>query len=99
TRFSRDWSSDVCSSDLNSNLPMRRRVLMEMVSVGPYIYAIGGDDKPWYTYMRRDAWVSPDGVDWMKLREKGNLGQRSRLDWETQIGRASCRERVGSTGR
>jgi hypothetical protein len=70
---------------LNSNLPMRRRVLMEMVSVGPYIYAIGGDDKPWYTYMRRDAWVSPDGVDWMKLREKGNLGQRSRLDWETRI--------------
>ncbi len=70
---------------LNSNIPMRRRVLMEMVSVGPYIHAIGGDDKPWFTFMRRDAWVSPDGVDWMKLRRKGNIGQGKRLDYELRI--------------
>jgi hypothetical protein len=70
---------------LNSNIPMRRRILMEMVSVGPYIYAIGGDDKPWFAFMRRDAWVSPDGVDWMKLRQKGNIGQSKRLDYELRI--------------
>jgi len=72
----RDWTL------LNKNLPQSRRCLVELVSVGPYIYAIGGDDRHQYTSMRRDAWVSPDGVDWMKLRRQGNLAQRRRLEYD-----------------
>ncbi len=70
---------------LNDNGSFRQRALMEMVSVGDYIYAIGGDDKPWYPLMRRDAWVSPDGADWMKLRRSGNHGVDKRLEYTLRI--------------
>jgi hypothetical protein len=70
---------------MNSNGPQRRRILMEMVSVGDYIYAIGGDDKPQITSIRRDAWVSRDGADWMKLRRMGDYGVDKRLEYETRI--------------
>src|SRR5690606_40461557 len=82
TRFSRDWSSDVCSSDLAVPAaarrplePVRRRglrlallVLMTGLGVAGWLYRAGG----------ADAAAAPDP--------------------DAKIGRASCRERVWSGG-
>src|SRR5207302_8225337 len=39
TRFSRDWSSDVCSSDLNN-------AFLLAASIFPYFYALVGERNP-----------------------------------------------------
>src|SRR5690606_40966854 len=75
TRFSRDWSSDVCSSDLAR--AFHRSGEPEEVALGKT--ARGGDP----------------------LEAGPSRGQRARLvdeervDVPQEIGRASCRERVG----
>src|SRR5207302_2549981 len=97
TRFSRDWSSDVCSSDLHSEFvsapaersPIQCTMFYRFVMEG----AVG--------YSRLDAFVDETlaharagceenkGLDW--LRRAAQAGQ-------PEIGRASCRERVAMWG-
>src|SRR2546430_4836395 len=80
TRFDCDWSSDVCSSDLG-------------VSVGEHDFVrevlteLGGEIKLWRIAMRPGAPVGfglLGGTPWIGL--PGNP--------VSEIGRASCRERV-----
>src|SRR5690606_40050248 len=92
TRFSRDWSSDVCSSDLTSTigLPLERprpiRVeLREIAAAGPIpVRRAGGAALPTVF----NAWGQKPGVDLeMATFPVEGAGQ-------VQIGRASCRERA-----
>src|SRR5690606_40260095 len=87
TRFSRDWSSDVCSSDLDvaaayaafergeyaTSLDLARRIL---------------STRPAYADMRNLAGIS--------LALLGDSG--AALEELDEIGRASCRERVAIRG-
>src|SRR5436309_11266272 len=86
TRFSHDWSSDVCSSDL----VVRHRLLDVNVLAG-----LAGPDRGQRVPMvgRGDA----DDVDLLVLEDPAQVGLAARLDalrLLMQIGRASCRERV-----
>src|SRR2546429_5018294 len=77
TRCSRDWSSDVCSSDLTQE---KRRELAEYLA--PYrLNALA--DHPWKQWAEH-------------AQAPGEAGHRipgGQSRW-SQIGRASCRERV-----
>src|SRR5690606_41038340 len=86
TRFSRDWSSDVCSSDLNVICLHDLAYLFEM-RIQEVLLVMG---------------QAPFGHDRAAARHypgepacgKGNVPEQySGMDGE--IGRASCRERVG----
>src|SRR5690606_40112385 len=87
TRFSRDWSSDVCSSDLSSWLDLgsafERHQLTPLLAVSTY---------------RRVSPSHPPAT-WTRV-ERGNsarcAGSRASVQrrYRRQIGRASCRERV-----
>src|SRR5690606_39453162 len=93
-RFSRDWSSDVCSSDLDFDFEANAR---EGVGVDwPIRYA---DLAPWYDYVERHAGISgsheelpqlPDGEfqpamplncgeEWVAERLRGHFDGRRRL--------------------
>src|SRR5690606_40637121 len=89
TRFSRDWSSDVCSSDLFINklayslrFPLTRWHLAEF-------------DDP----RRGDivVFISPHDGKRLVKRVVGVAGDTVELR-NNQIGRASCRERVWEPG-
>src|SRR5690606_39585051 len=90
TRFSRDWSSDACSSDLGSGGPGRSKS-----------EALEEED---------DEEIQEAGVGRRRRKGKAHAtfrthgGSRpavsvSRVGCARQIGRASCRERVWSSGR
>src|SRR5690606_41083458 len=81
TRFSRDWSSDVCSSDLGSILDQ------------DWVVAQGGWDGSCETWQNYYAMTSEE--DPLSLVTNGT-GPFSLASWEpdVEIGRASCRERV-----
>src|SRR5690606_39600492 len=93
TRFSRDWSSDVCSSDLVYDLihignarpliffDVVRRYLQQFYEVTYAVNFTDVDDK----LIRRSE---ETGTPVPELAEK-NIS-----DFLTEIGRASCRERV-----
>src|SRR5690606_40890650 len=91
TRFSRDWSSDVCSSDL-----AMLKAGWEFIGHGMHQKALnfGGDEAEQitatldkiagFTGTRPRGWLSP--------------GLRETVDTpDLQIGRASCRERGESS--
>src|SRR5690606_41198860 len=83
TRFSRDWSSDVCSSDLDTvTRPCAAmRAAMAAAEVGDDVY---GDDPT---------------VNALQARLARDLGFEAGLflpsGTQSKIGRASCRERGG----
>src|SRR5207302_8016352 len=82
TRFSRDWSLDVCSSDLNMAGDSRQVIRTDgaPAPTGPFNQAI-----------RVGNLVFTSGQAG-RNRETGQMGDiREQTDWE--IGRASCRER------
>src|SRR5207248_8142968 len=95
TRSYGDWSSDVCSSDLNGKLYhiRNRRVAQHGLRTRG---------------RNRDEFLrASDGVaDMVKLAviflvydlEIGNRGHASRAPVDDEIGRASCRERVEKLG-
>src|SRR5690606_39734145 len=83
TRFSRDWSSDVCSSDLGA--PLRH-----FPSLAALLTAVAADG-----FRRLVAEI--DGH--LARAEAAAAAEGRRLDPRTrQIGRASCRERGESKG-
>src|SRR5437660_4627502 len=91
TRWPRDWSSDVCSSDLEAGLdplpsytpPSRERLSGDTAKRFPLILITGDREKSYHHSRFRDQpWalkVSPD--------------PRLTMHPATEIGRASCRER------
>src|SRR5690606_40224548 len=92
TRFSRDWSSDVCSSDLLAQLQHAAR---------------GGDDGARIELGNRLLSSYPygsdeheQGLEWLKQAAEGARGVQAQwflgayfAQVPVQIGRASCRER------
>src|SRR5699024_11675665 len=82
TRSKRDWSSDVCSSDLSN---------FEIVATGRYLLIVLGMQKP-----PRDGPDGPkDFVRELqsKMQAPGGLTVGGPGLW-CEIGRASCRERA-----
>src|SRR5690606_40290723 len=82
TRFSRDWSSDVCSSDLDLAAERREGRLDRGLRRGER--ARGGG-------VRGRLARGPDGRCHQRLLDPG--GATDRTGDVAQIGRASCRER------
>src|SRR5206468_6328648 len=93
TRSDRDWSSDVCSSDLDRRATIRSTQYLDAVAVRVFDsgVAVGNRDGA-HVQLRRverqqegqavvDAWVC---IDDYRERHPSRLGK---------IGRASCRER------
>src|SRR5690606_39444544 len=95
TRFSRDWSSDVCSSDLI------RQDMVVAVALHGALLAGGTRIKKGKLRgaMSEGMFCSAtelglEGLDLPIEQREGILD----LPADTQIGRASCRERVGWPG-
>src|SRR5699024_11356331 len=85
TRSKRDWSSDVCSSDLATDFTRWSR-LREKMQEKCWIRSTGGRKK----YIRNTDIISSmlemNGTSWQDTKCRRRAG--------TKIGRASCRERV-----
>src|SRR5439155_9277166 len=81
TRWPRDWSSDVCSSDLDSN---NNRVV-EVSSTGAVVQVLTGFTSP--------EWVALDAAGRLYVASNDAAGT-VRRQAPDEIGRASCRERV-----
>src|SRR5690606_39950824 len=94
TRFSRDWSSDVCSSDLVALVEdgpggEERRHESVVVHANPLGHLLAGE-------------IGPPLVDSQERRLAAHEATRERFEAELkprfyglhEIGRASCRERV-----
>src|SRR5690606_40585144 len=82
TRFSRDWSSDVCSSDLPAS-----------THVAPHLSPNRGADAVAVEKEKRRAlWVAY----LTRARDAGSVAVRPRRRGCCEIGRAACRGRVGS---
>src|SRR5690606_40208917 len=94
TRFSRDWSSDVCSSDLvgspgESRWSVRLRNRTSMLQLGQ-----GDSDAA----TRPACWVQ-DLI--LKVASFRQCGHSNSTTWgwpASEIGRASCREKVVMSG-
>src|SRR5690606_40608685 len=86
TRFSRDWSSDVCSSDLK---------LEEMIATFPKV----SGQQPYLSSAANQVltkardYMKPFGDEFVAI-EHLLLAILAGNDKATQIGRASCRERA-----
>src|SRR5690606_39583109 len=86
TRFSRDWSSDVCSSDLLDQLLTCRDRLATLQADATNIAALARDADPeWYIWGAVGAPMAQ--IYW-------NFANDLHHHLELQIGRASCRARV-----
>src|SRR5439155_12566497 len=94
TRWPRDWSSDVCSSDLVNTisptaatrmteelLPLQALALMRPEAITPAVEFLLSEDAPTRTIMGAGA----GSFAVIKIIETEGINQ---------IGRASCRERV-----
>src|SRR5205809_687767 len=81
TRCSRDWSSDVCSSDLARHGVQAGAAHADHADARQVARGVPG----------------PRGVGTIvgsRLRRRGRVGRGHRLEAPHEIGRASCRERV-----
>src|SRR5690606_40710492 len=87
TRFSRDWSSDVCSSDLPMPYNSARRSKRSEVDCGSLLMWRTESLSNGTTFVRRQGFRSLT-----RQAETGTNIQR-RIRIHQQIGRASCRER------
>src|SRR5690606_41506225 len=91
TRFSRDWSSDVCSSDLTRTLGTQEAAPSGGLPVCPT-----GPDRPYSWLSPARPFVAPPtraaplsgGCGVVRARGRGGV-----VRWP-ESGRASCRERV-----
>src|SRR5690606_41009146 len=86
TRFSRDWSSDVCSSDLRAGCRSTTLRGLERC-LEPFEPAL--QQRP------RAAEVEAHEAG---PAERGAVGETEAVRLEPEIGRASCRERGESAG-
>src|SRR5437868_1874264 len=88
TRSKRDWSSDVCSSDLDLKIDSNRVEALVLEKSGPRLFcnitgqnAVGVFDRNKGSHLA--TWPLPPG-------DKTNVA----MAFDEEIGRASCRERV-----
>src|SRR5690606_40822631 len=81
TRFSRDWSSDVCSSDLEHTLRHLRVLRRDMIEIH--------DDTQEWTRIGRPVERSHSPEEWVRCHQSATRDSNV-----LEIGRASCRERV-----
>src|SRR5699024_11973704 len=92
TRSKRDWSSDVCSSDLAALLEHR-----EALGAGAHFRFDGAEPQCFASVvLERSADREEPSVVREGARRAAEVGDRSvsARDEEFEIGRASCRERV-----
>src|SRR5690606_41022527 len=84
TRFSRDWSSDVCSSDLELD-PVRT------ASTPPQPKTTPTETLASYTPPKKaEKIIKQASEDEVEAPDSTGIGK---MRWPVQIGRASCRER------
>src|SRR5690606_39908234 len=94
TRFSRDWSSDVCSSDLLKVISLRRSSAgggVAMFAKGVRLWAMSPSNRESCGGLPVMGWYC------MNLSLAANHADTQTFDDQFlmfQIGRASCRERV-----
>src|SRR5206468_7035657 len=89
TRSDRDWSSDVCSSDL-----LRCEPNLSLRPVGQQTFGTKVELKNINSFkFVKDALEYEIKRQTKVLNEGGKINQETRL-WDVEIGRASCRERV-----
>src|SRR5439155_15597922 len=98
TRWPRDWSSDVCSSDLG-DLQFRTPLMIartQLLITSEQSEARIADLVANATQQYWDAIQARDNI---KVQQQAyDLAQKS-YERDKQIGRASCRERVENSGR
>src|SRR5690606_40733371 len=85
TRFSRDWSSDVCSSDLGHDLRQRARRMLddctgEAEADIPPDQGIGGGKQPFRQLKRGEA----GNVQHTARSEERRVGKECRERWSPQ---------------
>src|SRR5690606_39403425 len=88
TRFSRDWSSDVCSSDLeqlNTNFTGTPRDGTGGLFFKNKLWLLGGWNQNYSPMTNNEIYSSTDGINWTFV---GNAPWARRH----KIGRASCRK-------
>src|SRR5206468_11733567 len=85
TRSDRDWSSDVCSSDLP-------RVLIELQPDGRLRRT------QLRTFFRGHVSKLELGYRWGERKHRSNYQPVCKAPWDEEIGRASCREGVWMWG-
>src|SRR5690606_39382754 len=91
TRFSRDWSSDVCSSDLQGGGQYDAHV-------DNAIFLVPGTNQRIRTDVSTTVFLSePEEYDGGELIIQDTYGEQ-RVKLPAEIGRASCRERGESEG-
>src|SRR5690606_39295784 len=98
TRFSRDWSSDVCSSDLalTSLVCKAGNILLQIVAIPMALVVLGREDFGVFATVSSligfiilsDLGVGPGLTNLLAKKIASD-----------EIGRASCRERAESSGR
>src|SRR2546429_1799457 len=85
TRCSRDWSSDVCSSDWREEFLRRKQAFRKAARALRERQAAQGLEP------RQKATIGNGICEWKTVEEEKQARQETA---EEQIGRASCRERV-----
>src|SRR5207249_9497911 len=95
TRSKRDWSSDVCSSDLTDAVGLKYPAPFgdESLALGPFLI------RPDYLAILVVSVVSFSAIFYLLYRTRFGRAMRAVAERpDAEIGRASCRERVGIWG-
>src|SRR5207302_5516823 len=98
TRFSRDWSSDVCSSDLSGvrRLPTREEIVLASVSMKELLEAgvhFGHQTRRWNPKMKRYIYGGRNGIYIIDLHQTLKLFRSE----ERRVGK-ECRCRRAEYG-
>src|SRR5699024_12004107 len=95
----RDWSSDVCSSDLTASRQTLTRSAGWLCYTGKGKKKAIGKQKAYQTHFRPNTTGKSGLYGWglVRFRQDGADNSACRRQ-QRQIGRASCRERVESAG-
>src|SRR5699024_11712797 len=98
TRSKRDWSSDVCSSDLYgfSQILESDNIQQAFASQVPYFDYHQMTEKWWTQLHKGIPDISWPGLPSFLARSSGTTGKKSKK--LPEIGRASCREREKIAG-
>src|SRR3546814_2010500 len=88
-----DWSSDVCSSDLLWDIAPEKHVPGRVIHTQGW--PLGEDaNGGGFLYHQAGGQVALGFVTWLNYRNPYLSPFQEMQRWKTQIGRASCRERV-----
>src|SRR5690606_40645372 len=98
-RFSRDWSSDVCSSDLRGGhqsgaVPYG---IIELIT-NAAAAVTGTFERTLHMHLRNQLGTRLAGPEIRLAQQIGDVGSMQRQPVLMEIGRASCRERVRIAG-